>query len=69
MMFFSHKKQEDKEITESNLICPRCIIKMETVKTDGIVADVCPSCKSVIISRFDLDKTVIHFIKKEEKLI
>lgn len=68
--FTKKKVRIDLEIDESNIICSKCLKKMEYVKTEEkLNADVCPKCKGVLISKFDLEKAFVYFINKEKKFL
>jgi uncharacterized protein len=53
-MFF--KKKIKKVHGEELLTCPRCNIKMEKLKKNDVIIDVCKKCKGMWLDAGEMDK-------------
>ncbi len=54
-MFFKRKKIE-KVYGEELLTCPQCSVKMEKLKKEGVVIDVCRKCNGMWVDAGEMEK-------------
>ena len=64
-MFF--KKKIEKVQGENLLNCPRCNVKMEKLKKNSVVVDVCRKCKGMWLDAGEIDKLAKMARSKEVK--
>lgn len=56
-MFFNKKKKEIKTVHgEKLLICPRCSIKMEKLKKQDVIIDICSKCGGMWLDKGETEK-------------
>ncbi len=55
-MFFKKNKKIKKVHGEELLTCPRCNIKMEKLKKQEVIIDVCRKCKGMWLDAGELQK-------------
>lgn len=45
---------------EKKLVCPRCGVKMEKIKKNGVIIDVCRTCEGMWLDGGELEKLIKH---------